>query len=141
MYYNDVQGVLVCFDLTDEESFTRLNFWLHDLQHHAPEKIVKILCGLKHDLVSNISMGGMNESLDSRDSEMSRSGNSITQPNRRQVSAEDALQFAIRNKMFYMEASAKTGYNINELFYKMATEVNEMIRKKIIEQQMKQSTS
>ena len=40
-----------------------------------------------------------------------------------------------------MEASAKTGYNINELFYKMATEVNEMIRKKIIEQQMKQSTS
>ena len=43
--------------------------------------------------------------------------------------------------MFYMEASAKTGYNINELFYKMATEVNEMIRKKIIEQQMKQSTS
>jgi len=141
MYYNDVQGVLVCFDLTDEESFTKLNFWLQDLQHHAPEKIVKILCGLKHDLVSNISMGGMNESLDSRDSEMSRSGNSITQPNRRQVSAEDALQFAIRNKMFYMEASAKTGYNINELFYKMATEVNEMIRKKIIEQQMKQSTS
>ena len=28
MYYNDVQGVLVCFDLTDEDSFTRLNFWL-----------------------------------------------------------------------------------------------------------------
>lgn len=43
--------------------------------------------------------------------------------------------------MFYMEASAKTGYNISEIFFKMATEVNEMIRKKIIEQQMKQSTS
>ena len=28
MYYNDVQGVLVCFDLTDEESFSNLNFWL-----------------------------------------------------------------------------------------------------------------
>jgi GTPase SAR1 family protein len=28
MYYNDCAGVLVCFDLTDEESFSRLNFWL-----------------------------------------------------------------------------------------------------------------
>jgi len=86
-------------------------------------------------------MSGMNDSLVSSDSSSSRAGNSITQPNRRQVSAEDALQFAIRNKMFYMEVSAKTGYNVSEVFFKMATEVNQMIRKKIIEQQMKQSTS
>jgi GTPase SAR1 family protein len=65
MYYNDVQGVLVCFDLTDEESFSKLNFWLQDLQRHAPENIVKFLVGLKSDLVTvgdaNMSVS---ESLD-----------------------------------------------------------------------------
>jgi Ras-related protein Rab-24 len=60
MYYKDVQGVLVCFDLTDEESFTKLNFWLQDLQYHAPEKIVKILCGLKLDLVESLESSSAN---------------------------------------------------------------------------------
>ena len=31
MYYKDVCGVLLCFDLTDEESFKNINFWLSDL--------------------------------------------------------------------------------------------------------------
>ena len=52
---------------------------------------------------------------------------------RRQVSSEEALKFAVRNKMFYLEISAKTGHNVNELFFKMATEVNEGWRKKQIE--------
>ena len=69
MYYNDVQGVLVCFDLTDEESFSRLNFWLQDLQNHAPDKIVKILVGLKHDLVS---YSGGNQNLQESEDSMFR---------------------------------------------------------------------
>ena len=32
--------------------------------------------------------------------------------------------FAQRNKMFYMEVSAKTGHNVEEAFYKMAFEVH-----------------
>ena len=31
MYYKDVCGVAICFDLTDEESFKNLSFWLTDL--------------------------------------------------------------------------------------------------------------
>lgn len=50
MYYKDVSGVLLCFDLSDEESFKNLNFWLSDLAKHAPEKLVKILVGNKSDL-------------------------------------------------------------------------------------------
>ena len=51
MYYNDVCGAFVCFDLTDVESFNAVNFWLQDLNANAPKNIVKILCGLKLDLV------------------------------------------------------------------------------------------
>lgn len=50
MYYKDVSGVLLCFDLTDEDSFKNINFWLSDINKHAPEKIVKILVGNKSDL-------------------------------------------------------------------------------------------
>ena len=50
MYYKDVSGVLLCFDLTDEESFKNVNFWLSDLNKHAPAKLVKILVGNKTDL-------------------------------------------------------------------------------------------
>ena len=51
MYYNEVCGVFVCFDLTDEDSFNSVNFWLNDLAANAPKNAVKILCGLKYDLV------------------------------------------------------------------------------------------
>lgn len=53
MYYKDVSGVLLCFDLTDEESFKNINFWLGDLNKHAPSKLVKILVGNKSDLCLN----------------------------------------------------------------------------------------
>lgn len=45
-----MHGVLLVYDLTDEESFKNINFWLSDLNKHAPEKIVKILVGNKFDL-------------------------------------------------------------------------------------------
>lgn len=43
--------------------------------------------------------------------------------------------------MFYMEVSAKTGFNINELFFKIASEANELWRKKQIATTMQQSVS
>ena len=50
MYYKNVSGVLLCFDLTDEESYKNINFWLTDLSKHAPENLVKVLIGNKVDL-------------------------------------------------------------------------------------------
>ena len=50
MYYKTIQGVLLCFDLTNEDSFRNMSFWLSDINRHAPENIVKVLCGLKYDL-------------------------------------------------------------------------------------------
>lgn len=55
MYYKDVLGVVLCFDLTDESSFKNIAFWLSDLNKHAPEKIVKVLVGNKLDLCHTIS--------------------------------------------------------------------------------------
>ena len=64
MYYNEVCGAFVCFDLTDEDSFQAVNFWLQDLAANAPKTIVKILVGLKLDLVERIP-GDLSERRDS----------------------------------------------------------------------------
>lgn len=53
MYYNEVAGAFICFDLTDEDSFSAVNFWIQDLQANAPKNIVLILCGLKLDLIQS----------------------------------------------------------------------------------------
>ena len=111
MYYNDVCGAFVCFDLTEEDSFNAVNFWLQDLSANAPKNIVKILVGLKLDLVQPLT-GSLAERRES----------DVIVP--RGISSEEAQMFAQRNKMFYMEVSAKTGHNVEQAFYKMAYEVH-----------------
>ena len=50
LYYKDVKGVLLVFDITRYDSFEQMKFWLADLNKYAPEKITKILVGNKLDL-------------------------------------------------------------------------------------------
>jgi Ras-related protein Rab-1A len=45
-----VHGVLLVFDLSDEESFKNMQGWLSELNKYAPEKIIKVLAGNKCDL-------------------------------------------------------------------------------------------
>ena len=99
MYYKDVAGVLLCFDLTDEDSFKASNYWLSDLQRHAPEKISKIFIGNKADMCQ-----GINSS--------------------RKISHEQAQAFATEHGMQYREVSAKTNEGINQAFLDLAVEIN-----------------
>ena len=110
MYYNDVCGAFVCFDLSDEDSFNAVNFWLQDLQTNAPKNTVKILCGLKLDLVQQLA------SIDQR-----RPSDVIV---KRGIPRDVVESFAQRNKMKYIEVSAKTGYNVEHAFYQMAYDVH-----------------
>lgn len=43
---------MVVFDLTDEDSYKGLSYWLNDLRTHAPEKVIMILVGNKLDLTA-----------------------------------------------------------------------------------------
>ena len=89
------------YDLTNEDSFQNLNFWIKDLKEHAPEKLVQVLVGNKCDLV------GFNQTIASLGTE-------------RQISYDDAIEFAQRSMMHYFEVSAKSGANINSVFEKIA---------------------
>ena len=94
-YFQSSNGFLLVFDITDKESFQKLkDFWMDQLNTHAPEKAKSVLVGNKSDLAGQ-----------------------------RQVSIEDAEEFAKDNNLKYYEVSAKEGTKVVELFFYLANEI------------------
>ncbi|XP_013397844.1 ras-related protein Rab-24 [Lingula anatina] len=94
IYYRGAKAAIVCYDMTDSESFARVCFWVKELRNN--EENCKIyLCGTKKDLVDE-------------------------NKNNRKVDYHMVTDYAdeIRAKVF--ETSAKTGENIRNLFLKIA---------------------
>ncbi|WOK98767.1 ras-related protein RABF1-like isoform X1 [Canna indica] len=91
LYYRGAAVAVVVYDITSLETFRKAQYWVKELQKHASPGIIMALVGNKADLQAN-----------------------------RAVSSQDALEYAEKNGMFYMETSAKTADNINQLFEEIA---------------------
>lgn len=90
-YCSGASGALILFDMTKKETFDDLNDWIQ-LINNASDNIVKILVASKADLEDE-----------------------------RQITHEKAMEFLISNKLdIYLETSAKTGKNVEEVFLQMA---------------------
>ena len=80
------------FDVTDQKSFANVRTWLHEIATHATTDVVKLLVGTKCDL-----------------------------DRQRSVTTTAALEFAKSVGLEYMEASAKTGQGVEEVFQRMVS--------------------
>jgi hypothetical protein len=49
-YYRGATGIVLVYDLTDEQSFKNIEFWLSNIQMHASEEVEKILIANKTDM-------------------------------------------------------------------------------------------
>ncbi|AQL09608.1 Ras-related protein RABF1 [Zea mays] len=87
LYYRGAAAAIVVYDITSPESFSKAQYWVKELQKHGSPGIVMVLVGNKADLHDN-----------------------------RSVSSQDAQDYAEKNNMFFIETSAKTADNINQLF-------------------------
>nr|XP_055239239.1 ras-related protein Rab-5A isoform X1 [Gorilla gorilla gorilla] len=87
MYYRGAQAAIVVYDITNEESFARAKNWVKELQRQASPNIVIALSGNKADLA-----------------------------NKRAVDFQEAQSYADDNSLLFMETSAKTSMNVNEIF-------------------------
>lgn len=89
MYYRGANAAVIVYDITSVESFERAKKWVTELDKQAQPDIVIALVGNKTDLQT-----------------------------KRQVQKEDVAAYAqqMRPSLILMEASAKTGDNVNELF-------------------------
>ncbi|KAG0453335.1 hypothetical protein HPP92_025999 [Vanilla planifolia] len=87
LYYRGAAVAVVVYDITSPDSFLKAQYWVKELQKHGSPDIVMALVGNKADLHEN-----------------------------RRVLAEEAVDYAEKNGMFFIETSAKTADNINQLF-------------------------
>ena len=92
-YYRNSHGIIVVFDITDRKSFTGLRNWLNDADRYS-ENTCKILVGNKSDLHDN-----------------------------REVTYEEAKEFADAKELIYIEVSAKKTINIDSIFETLTTDL------------------
>lgn len=57
-------------------------------------------------------------------------GNKVDLSDRREVSTQEGKDLADKNKMMFFESSAKTGFNIDEVFTESAKVIAQKIREK-----------
>ena len=93
-YFQSSHGLLVVYDITDRESFEKINFWMENIKNNAPENAKKILVGNKCDLA-----------------------------NERQVSYEEGEKKASNYNIKFFESSAKEGTNVKEFFFYLANDI------------------
>uniref|UniRef100_A0A4W5MJP8 RAB5B, member RAS oncogene family n=1 Tax=Hucho hucho TaxID=62062 RepID=A0A4W5MJP8_9TELE len=91
MYYRGAQAAIVVFDITKPETFERGKAWVKELQRQASPNIVIALAGNKADLAE-----------------------------KRLVEYEEAQTYSEDTGLLFMETSAKTAMNVNELFLAIA---------------------
>lgn len=95
-YYRGAHGIGVVFDVTDEQTFQNVSFWLEEVDSNGCASARKLLIGNKSDLEGN-----------------------------REVSMEEATAFAAEHDMNYVETSAKTAENVVQAFITMTREIYE----------------
>ncbi|KAJ1187751.1 hypothetical protein NDU88_004521 [Pleurodeles waltl] len=95
LYYRGANAALLVYDITSKETFFRAQLWLKELEREfAADEITIALIGNKTDLSEE-----------------------------REVTSEEAQNFADDNSVLFMETSAKNNHNVTEAFLAVAEEL------------------
>ncbi|MFX0134637.1 MAG: Rab family GTPase [Candidatus Hodarchaeota archaeon] len=87
VYYPNTQSFLILFDLSDRDSFRKVDYWLDEIQQYGNKSGIFLLVGNKKDLLDE-----------------------------RHVTSEEGQRKADELGFEYFETSAKTGDNVTNLF-------------------------
>ncbi|XP_042377990.1 ras-related protein RHN1-like [Zingiber officinale] len=91
MYYRGAAAAIIVYDMTSTESFEKAKNWVQELRKQGNPNMVTALAGNKCDL-----------------------------EDKRKVQTEEANTYAEENGLFFMETSARTAINVNDIFYEIA---------------------
>ena len=113
LFFNDVKGIVLMYDVSDKKSFQNLDKWLNDISEHIiKEDVAIVLRGNKIDIKP------------------------------RNISYEEGYKYAIKNDMLYCETSSKEGINIDIVFENAIKNIIEKINvEKKFEEEIAKNTS
>jgi len=95
-YYRGAHGIIVVYDVTDNETFTNVKQWLQEIDRYASEGVNKLLVGNKSDLTS-----------------------------KKVVEYTVAKEFADQLSIPFLETSAKSATNVEQAFLTMAKQIKD----------------
>lgn len=94
-YYKGAHGVIIVYDISDRSTFLNIKNWINEIEKYAYSNIKILLVGNKLDC------------------------------NNRQVSYEEAKEFANKLQIIYIESSAKNSTNVQELFIQIVKQLKD----------------
>ncbi|KAJ5077777.1 ras-related protein rab-11a [Anaeramoeba ignava] len=100
-YYRGSYGAFIVYDIADEESFEKLEYWINDFKDQTDQNVVIMIIGNKSDL-----------------------------SDKRKISKEKGQKFAAEKNFLFMETSAKDGTNVHKAFETLITEIYNVFSKK-----------
>lgn len=92
--YRGAHGIILAYDVTDQNSFNNLGHWLNEINLYARGDVCKILVGCKNDCAAE-----------------------------RAVQYYTAKAFADQRGLQLIETSARDGINVDEAFMAIAREI------------------
>ncbi|KAJ7445724.1 GTP-binding protein ypt1 [Mycena galericulata] len=95
-YYRGAHGIIVVYDVTDNDTFTNVKQWLQEIDRYASEGVNKLLVGNKSDLTG-----------------------------KKVVEYSVAKEFADQLTIPFLETSAKNATNVEQAFLTMAKQIKD----------------
>ncbi|KAH9484571.1 Ras-related protein Rab-2-A [Psilocybe cubensis] len=145
-YYRGAAGCLLVYDVTSRDSFEHLRTWLADVRKHADPHVSCILVGNKVDLCDEPTPSGASApptssnspNTSSSASSIIKSSKSSASPSKvkrrsREVSYEEAELWAKQEGLLFVEASAKSGLNVEQAFVDASRDILEKIKKGVFD--------
>ncbi|KAM6933122.1 ras-related protein Rab-1B-like [Xenentodon cancila] len=94
-YYRGAHGIIIVYDVTEQESFNNVKQWLDEIDRYACENVSRLLVGNKSDLVG-----------------------------KKVLDTATAQDLASSLKIPFLETSAKNSDNVEKAFLTMASEIH-----------------
>ncbi|KAI6103669.1 P-loop containing nucleoside triphosphate hydrolase protein [Pisolithus sp. B1] len=113
-YYRGAAGCLLVYDVTNRASFLDARSWLADVRAHADPHLTCILVGNKVDLCDGAVEGAANHK-------------------RREVPTTEAEWWAKEEGLLFVEASAKSGRNVDWAFEEAARDILDKIKRGVFD--------
>ncbi|ANB14851.1 Rab family GTPase YPT1 [Sugiyamaella lignohabitans] len=95
-YYRGAHGIIVVYDVTDQDSFNNVKQWFQEIDRYATEGVNKLLVGNKSDIAD-----------------------------KKVVEYSVAKEFADSMNIPFLETSAKDSTNVEQAFLTMARQIKE----------------